>query len=71
MPDPSAATTEARGYTVAYVEALHVDRDKLLTENERLREALREIHEFHCGCDSPGNPAKCVCEPVAEFKVLT
>lgn len=33
-------------------------------------EALREVHEYHCGCDRPGNLSACVCEPQSEFEIL-
>lgn len=32
--------------------------------------ALHEVHEYHCGCNRPGNPAACVMEPVEEYVVL-
>lgn len=35
-----------------------------------LEAALREVHEFHCGCDRPGNPASCVATPIEEFAAL-
>jgi hypothetical protein len=32
--------------------------------------ALGEVHEYHCGCDQPGNPSLCVATPVSEFAIL-
>jgi hypothetical protein len=39
-------------------------------EIERLREALIEIHDFHCGCDTPGRLDRCVAPPALSFTVL-
>jgi hypothetical protein len=33
-------------------------------------QALREIHEYHCGCDRPGNLSACVATPTGEFEAL-
>jgi hypothetical protein len=32
--------------------------------------ALEEIHEYHCGCDRPGDLAACVAQPVVVFAIL-
>jgi hypothetical protein len=33
-------------------------------------EALREFHEYHCGCDQPGRLDFCVAKPTSTFAVL-
>ena len=40
------------------------------TERDALREALVAIHEFYCGCDTPGLLDFCICEPREPFKIL-
>jgi hypothetical protein len=42
----------------------------LAQEAGRLRGALNEIHEYHCGCDRPGHPHACIATPIEEFAVL-
>jgi hypothetical protein len=36
-----------------------------------LEKALREIHEYNCGCDEPGRFGLCVAQPVVLFAVLS
>jgi hypothetical protein len=36
----------------------------------KLLAALREIHEYNCGCDQPGRHDLCVAQPVASFVIL-
>jgi hypothetical protein len=35
-----------------------------------LVEALREIHDYHCGCDQPGRIDLCVAQPTSAFDAL-
>jgi hypothetical protein len=49
---------------------LENERNALAARCDALGNALQEIHEYHCGCDRPGNPAACVAVPVEEFLVL-
>jgi hypothetical protein len=42
----------------------------LIAAAKAAREALREIHEFNCGCEQPGRIAYCMAEPVREFELL-
>jgi hypothetical protein len=44
--------------------------DRLAARVAELEAALREVHEFHCGCDRPGNPVTCVATPVLEYAAL-
>lgn len=37
---------------------------------ERAEEALRDIHEYHCGCKCPGDLSLCVAQPVVLFAAL-
>jgi len=36
----------------------------------QVERALREIHEYHCGCDTPGQLDRCVAQPVVPFAAL-
>jgi hypothetical protein len=46
-------------------------RFKLVRDGIReLEAALREIHEYNCGCDQPGRHDVCVAQPVVSFAIL-
>lgn len=43
---------------------------RLSARLERAQEALREIHEYQCGCDQPGRLDLCVAKPHSAFTAL-
>jgi hypothetical protein len=63
----SVKTTHAyyKSYELTLAERVKAEADKQIAV-----EALGEIHEF-CGCDEPGNPQKCIGEPIEAFQALS
>jgi hypothetical protein len=58
------------------LKAWEDDDERLAFANEaasradRYRHALNEVHEHYCGCNQPGDRARCTARPTATFKVL-
>jgi hypothetical protein len=44
--------------------------DALEAELARKDEALWQVHEYNCGCDTPGSLDRCVAQPVVVFAAL-
>lgn len=73
LDDLHARLTTAETEAVELLgEYQRVDEEARVAEArvEALSEALTEVHEYHCGCDRPGNPAACVASPPWSFAAL-
>jgi hypothetical protein len=70
VTDPSAllATLDEEVYQrgLRTGDPIHVLRE----QRDRAFVALREIHEYHCGCEAPGALSRCVAQPVLLFALL-
>ena len=44
--------------------------EELVGDHQATRAALVEVHDFQCGCDTPGRVGRCVADPVSSFEVL-
>lgn len=43
---------------------------RLFKRGKKFENALREVHEFNCGCDQPGEHAICTAQPRSAFTIL-
>lgn len=51
-------------------ECLEGERNDLLERSIRSEVALWAVHEYQCGCDSPGYLGRCTAQPVVVFALL-
>jgi hypothetical protein len=68
-----SAERKLRGYRAPFTSTQEAWRraDELQEQFDAVRYALCEIHEYTCGCDTPGSKSTCVASPVEEFEIIT